>query len=321
MHGSVADEYGALGFYRGDLGYPTTNLTRVSDSSGYYNGFENGVIYVGPTGTHAVSGGFRTVLKKTGGVLGPLGYPTSGTGETAGGIGRFQLFQGGSIWFSWGTGAHWLKGAISTKYRDLGGANSSLGFPTTDTTGSSGGALNRFEGGAIYSKTGAGTHVLTGTMYNKYRGKVGETTGHLGYPTSGLTSQGAGYKVTFEKGEIAFRPDVSLAEVHGRIVIKWRQKGAYGGPLGWPIKDTEALPDGVGRRSRFDGGAIYTQGAAGVWEVHGPIHDRYVQLGETTGSLGYPRSDIYAVGDNNSRCDFQHGQLTFDPDTGDVTRT
>jgi hypothetical protein len=57
-----------------------------------------------------------------------------------------------------------------------------------------------------------------------------------------------------------------------------------------------------------------------VWEVHGPIYNRYVQLDETTGSLGYPRSDIYAVGDNNSRCDFQRGTLTYDPDTGDVTR-
>ena len=81
------------------------------------------------------------------------------------------------------------------------------------------------------------------------------------------------------------------------------------------------LPDGVGRRSRFDNGAVYTQGSVGVWEVHGPIYNRYVQLGETTGSLGYPRSDIYAVGDNNSRCDFQHGTLTYDPDTGDVTRS
>ena len=316
----MSKKYSEQGSYRGELGYPTTNLTRVSDGSGYYNKFENGVIYVGPGGTHAVAGGFRDKLSSIGGALGPLGYPTSGSRETAGGVGRYQLFQSGSMWFSWGTGVHWLKGAISTKYREFGGATSELGFPTTDTGGIAGGALNRFEKGAIYSKGGAGTRAVTGTFYNKYRA-VGEAGGDLGFPTSDRMTQGSGFRMTFEAGEIAFRRDVSLAEVHGRIVTKWRAKGSYGGPLGWPIQDTEVLPDGVGRRSRFDNGAVYTQGSVGVWEVHGPIHNRYVQLDETTGSLGYPRSDIYAVGDNNSRCDFQHGTLTYDPDTGDVTRS
>ena len=281
-------------------------------------GSRTAIIYVGPTGTRAVIGGIATVLTRTGGVQGPLGYPTSNLHSTAGGIGVFQLFQGGSVWFSWSTGAHFLRGAISTRYRDFGGPDSELGFPTTDTAASAGGAFNHFERGGIYSKSGAGTHVLTGTMYNKYRGAIGETEGDLGYPTTDRVAQGPGYRVTFEQGEIAYRPDRSLAEVHGRIVTKWRSKGGYGGPLGWPIKDTEVLPDGVGRRSRFDSGTVYTRGAAGVWEVHGPIHFRYLQLGETTGSLGYPRSDIYAVG-GNFRCDFQHGSLTYDPDSGDVT--
>ena len=62
VHGSVSTKYSEQGSYRGELGYPTTNLTRVSDGSGYYNKFENGVIYVGPGGTHAVAGGFRDKL-------------------------------------------------------------------------------------------------------------------------------------------------------------------------------------------------------------------------------------------------------------------
>ena len=101
----------------------------VSDGSGYYNKFENGVIYVGPGGTHAVAGGFRDKLGSIGGALGPLGYPTSGSRETAGGVGRYQLFQSGSMWFSWGTGVHWLKGAISTKYREFGGATQRARLP------------------------------------------------------------------------------------------------------------------------------------------------------------------------------------------------
>jgi uncharacterized protein with LGFP repeats len=319
--GTVRHEYGALGLYRGELGYPTNHLTAVSDGSGYYQRFEGGSIYVSDAGTHGIYGGFSDLYKRIGGALGPLGYPTDGVIETAGGVGRAQIFQQGGMWFSWGTGVHWVRGAIYTRYRELGGSAGSLGFPTSDTAGIGGGALNRFENGAIYSKSGAGTHVLTGTMYAKYRGRIGEARGVLGFPTSDRVPQGDGYKVTFEKGEIAFRPGVSLAEVHGRIVTKWRQKGAYGGPLGWPIKDTETLPDTVGRRSRFDGGAVYTQGQIGVWEVHGPIYQRYRELDETTGSLGYPRSDVVVLGDGRSRVTFEHGTLTYDPDTGDVTRT
>jgi uncharacterized protein with LGFP repeats len=318
VHGTVASLYEDMELYRGALGYPITNLGRIGDGSGYYERFEGGVVVVGPTGTHAVTGAFDGLLKQTGGVRGPLGFPTTESLETAGGWGRYQLFQGGSVWFSWGTGAHWLKGSISTAYRDFGGADSELGFPTTDTASSAGGAFNHFERGGIYSKSGAGTHVLTGTMYNKYRGKIGETAGDLGYPTTDRVQQGPGYRVTFERGEIAYRPGRSLAEVHGRIVTKWKAKGGYGGPLGWPTHDTDVMPDGVGRRSRFDNGAVYTQGAAGVWEVHGPLYVRYIQLGETGGSLGYPRSDVYAVG-GNFRCDFQHGQLTYDPGTGVVS--
>ena len=49
------------------------------------------------------------------------------------GAGFAQNFAGGKIYFSEGTGAHLIYGAILDKYQALGGAaDSDLGFPTID---------------------------------------------------------------------------------------------------------------------------------------------------------------------------------------------
>jgi uncharacterized protein with LGFP repeats len=67
----------------------------------------------------------------SGGAAGPLGPKDGGVYPAGEGFG--QNFPGGKIFFTPGTGAHIMTGAILDKYLSLGGpADGDLGFPTID---------------------------------------------------------------------------------------------------------------------------------------------------------------------------------------------
>ncbi len=67
-----------------------------------------------------------------GGNTGLLGAPVSAIRPTAGGRGRYQVFERGEIYWSPETGAREVHGAVWNKYRLLGGGESFLGLPRTD---------------------------------------------------------------------------------------------------------------------------------------------------------------------------------------------
>src|SRR4051794_32490632 len=67
---------------------------------------------------------------QVGGAASFLGQPTSGTYVV--GTGRARDFQGGTVLWSSSTGAHSVRGAIRTAYRNAGAASGYLGFPLTD---------------------------------------------------------------------------------------------------------------------------------------------------------------------------------------------
>ena len=52
-------------------------------------------------------------------------------------------------------------------------------------------------------------------------------------------------------------PPSHAFEVHGDIRKKYDVLGGPGGPLGLPLTDETATPDGVGRFNHFQGGSIY----------------------------------------------------------------
>ena len=63
--------------------------------------------------------------------------------------GAVQRFTHGRIYYSRGTGAHELYGALLTAYRTRGGVTSPLGFPTSGTRAVSGGQRVTFEHGTL----------------------------------------------------------------------------------------------------------------------------------------------------------------------------
>jgi len=87
---------------------------------------------------------------------GPL---TDETG-TPDGVGRYNHFQGGSIYWTPETGAHEVHGHIRDEWARMGWERGRLRYPTSDERGmSDGGRYSQFQGGAIVWTPEGGTDV------------------------------------------------------------------------------------------------------------------------------------------------------------------
>jgi LGFP repeat len=111
------------------LGAPTEPETDAPDKVGRFQYFEHGSIYWSPqTCAHAVYGAIWAKWADKGWEQGILGYPVTDEISTPDHIGRYNHFQGGSIYWTPKTGAHEVPGAIRDKWADLGW-ETGLGYP------------------------------------------------------------------------------------------------------------------------------------------------------------------------------------------------
>jgi uncharacterized protein with LGFP repeats len=80
----------------------------------------------------AVHGAIGEKYASLGGASSFLGHPLTNETTTPDGIGRYNHFQGGSIYWTPDTGAHEVHGLIREKWAELGWERSALGYPVTD---------------------------------------------------------------------------------------------------------------------------------------------------------------------------------------------
>jgi hypothetical protein len=138
---------------------------------GYHRRYQNGIIYYlpprAPCWVHGAILGKYLDLGADGGLL---GYPTTDELTTPDGLGRYNHFERGSIYWTYRTGAHEVHGAIRDKWASLGWERSWLGFPTSNEMPfAQDGRVSLFENGAIYwwPDTGA---IPLGNIVVRYRG-------------------------------------------------------------------------------------------------------------------------------------------------------
>jgi uncharacterized protein with LGFP repeats len=164
---AIDEKYAALGGPGGFLGQPADEGAGsaempTSDNRGRVRDFENGSIYWSAgTGANEVHGDIRVKWATLHGERGFLGFPTTDELGTPDGRGRFNHFQGGSIYWTPQTRAHEVHGAIRDHWASLGWERSRLGFPTSDEKGTSDGQgrFSEFEGGAIFWHPSRGIEV------------------------------------------------------------------------------------------------------------------------------------------------------------------
>lgn len=186
---------------------------------------------------------------------------------------------------------------INARHQALGGTAGLLGAPTTavQVCPDRIGYYRHFKGGSIYWSPNSGAHEVHGAIRAKWAA-LGWERSALGYPrTDELTGDDPkreGRYNHFQHGSIYWHPQTGAYEVHGAILVKYRELGAEASLLGYPTTDETATPDGVGRFNHFQRGSIYWTPSTWAHEVHGLIRNYWAQHGwERNPQLGYPITD------------------------------
>ena len=151
VYGAIYRKYVSLRAEKSLLGFPVTDETVTPDGVGRFNHFEKGSIYWTPQlGAFEIHGAIRDKWSKLGWETGFLGYPVTDELTTPDRIGRFNHFQGGSIYWTPTLGANAVRKEIRNEWERRGWEKGILGYPTSDTTGTPHKTLvNDFQNGRI----------------------------------------------------------------------------------------------------------------------------------------------------------------------------
>ncbi|HEY7068053.1 MAG TPA: hypothetical protein VII06_41765 [Chloroflexota bacterium] len=197
------------------------------------------------------------------------GGATSGITEVAN-QGFYQETLGGAVYWSFGTGAHFIDRRILDRYRQLGGDISFLGYPVTHNAFAADGVgmFSRFKNGVIYWHPDIGAFEVHGAILGKWSA-MGAEQGVLGYPISDETptQDGIGRFSQCQRGVIYWSPDTGAFETHGAIRDRWLSLGAEKSYLGYPISDEGDMPSGGGRTNRFQNGSIFARHNGEILEL------------------------------------------------------
>jgi uncharacterized protein with LGFP repeats len=122
----------------------------LPDGRGRVRDFANGSIYWTPElGAHEVHGLIRVRWAQLGGIRSVLRYPVSDESPCGPGDGRFNHFEGGSIYWRADIGAHEVHGPIRDLWAQLGWQAGRLGYPVSGVGNFPGGSASRFQRGTV----------------------------------------------------------------------------------------------------------------------------------------------------------------------------
>jgi hypothetical protein len=195
-------------------GQQTAEL-QAGPGGGFWQAWEGGSIYWLPsTGAREVHGAIREHYVALGAERGLLGYPATDETGTPDGVGRFNHFERGSIYFHPRTGAFEIHGAIRDKWASQGWER--FGYPicdevdTVERTGRvnhfrviAPGASNDGEERSIYWAPDLDAHSIQGPIRERWRA-LGWETGFLGYPVSDQYDRDGGLRNDFQYGSVVW---------------------------------------------------------------------------------------------------------------------
>jgi uncharacterized protein with LGFP repeats len=277
------------------IGAPTEGVRCGLPGGGCHQFFAKGAIYWSPaTGAHALGGAIKDAWTSRGYENGVLGYPVGKEVATADGAGRMQNFQGGAVFWSAGTGAWPVRGGIRAAWAAAGADTGPLGYPTGDEgpTADGIGALQSFQGGAVFYSPSTGAHPVRGAIRAAW-GAQGADTGVLGYPTSAEVPTGdrSGAFQLFQGGAVFYSPSTGAQPVRGAVRTAWARVGAESGDLGYPTAAEGPGPGGVGTTQTFQRGTVWFTAQTGAHAVSGTLADAWTVRGGVAGPLGWPVTD------------------------------
>ena len=236
---AIDQKYMKVSFYAGDgpiPGAPQGGVRVGGDARGFYQIYGDGAIYWRPDlGAWWVHGDIYNKYQSLKSESGFLGYPTTDETATPDGSGRFNNFEGGSIYWHPRLGAFEVHGDIRAKWRNLGAEV--FGYPITDETAAveGRGRFNHFRvirsdgsmaDASIYWTAETGAHVVYGAIRDRWTA-LGWERSYLGYPVTDEMSwtdpetQKSGRISHFQRGAIAWTADDQfVTEFPERIILR-----------------------------------------------------------------------------------------------------
>jgi uncharacterized protein with LGFP repeats len=312
LTGAALSAWIQQGAEAGGLRYATGDAVCGLADGGCKQQFEGGAIHWSSTaGTRVVAGAIATTWAANGAESGALGFPTTGLicGLKGGGCG--QIFQGGRIYTTPGTGTHALTGAIHDAWIQQRAEAGPLGYPAGDQVcGLAGGACKQaFEGGVLYSDPTTGTRAVAGPLATVYA-KTGGEAGALGLPSTGLICglRSSGCGQVFQTGRIYTTPTTGTHAIAVPVETAWVQTGAEAGPLGYPVTGLICGLTDSGCGQVFQGGRVYTTSTYGTHALRGTIEAAWVRAGAEAGPVGYPSGgQVCGLAGGGCKQEFQGG--------------
>ena len=141
------------GWENGFLGYPTTSDISLGNQW-YAQHFEGGHVYTHnalPATQASIQGAIYDKWQSMGGHTSALGFPISDELTTPDGIGRYNVFEGGMIYWTPQHGAHPVTDPVLIDWAAAGYEKGSYGYPTGDPKDEGVSVTQDFEGGILES--------------------------------------------------------------------------------------------------------------------------------------------------------------------------
>jgi peptidoglycan/xylan/chitin deacetylase (PgdA/CDA1 family) len=211
--GAVRGRYVALGAQQAVVGVPRTAEMVATTTGTAVQWFARGRIYwASGLGAFEVRGSILTKYRSLGTVMSLLRFPTTDERGCLDRVGRYNHFQGGSIYWTSGTGAHEVHGGIGAKWASLGWERGLLRYPVSDEVAVTGGRASQFQGGNIYWSQATGAHEVHGGILARYL-QLGGSASRLGLPVSDEYSVSAGRRSDFQHGSILWNATTRVVTV------------------------------------------------------------------------------------------------------------
>ncbi|WP_147261926.1 hypothetical protein [Blastococcus sp. TF02A-26] len=315
ISGGIGGFWQAQGAERSWLGYPTG--AQICSAEGCHQPFQRGTIGWTPANGVQVTDG------AIGGLWARLGYGASAVGNPIGAMtcgladgGCRQLFQKGAIYWSAGTGAASVSGAIGTWWTGQGADTAAVGYPTGEMVCVAGGCRQDFRTATATHTAAAGVRLTNGAIGGYWYGQ-GAGTSSLGYPAADMTCAmpAGGCRQDFQHGAVYWSPPSGTHGVTGAIAQHLVDQGGPAGALGYPVGEVACGLASSGCRQPFQGGTAYWSPGTGAWGVFGGIAGHWAGLGAERSSLGYPTSAMACVA-GGCHQSFQGGWLGWSPAAG-----
>ncbi|HEY8076063.1 MAG TPA: C39 family peptidase, partial [Labilithrix sp.] len=102
-----------------------------------------------PNGSGSTVGAIDAKYRALGGCTSVLGIPLTGELGAPDGVGRYNVFANGSIYWTPATNAHEVHGRIRDAWKAAGWEAGALGYPTSDEYDAPGGKKSDFQHGSI----------------------------------------------------------------------------------------------------------------------------------------------------------------------------